>query len=255
MPHSTWYLESMPAAEMDLRTLLDQDRRMMLDLLEQSSKLVLEISATHYWTVYYIQVFGQLNNITANLSRLIESCQPNFAEGPPMFGRPEALRLWKSASGLWRAVPPELAKLTEQLARRRRQRIKGEKIEEAPDVTPEQISTDLERYRVAHAQLASSVERLAASIEAVPTGLSPTDEMLAAGPAVPAAPTPPAPQAGPMSTTPPATPKADPLAPPSAPLNATPGPALTLPPAPGTTTAPNPQPKPPVAEADELSPA
>jgi hypothetical protein len=186
----------MAQVEMDLRTLLDQDRQLALEVLEASRKLVLDLEAPHLWTVQCLETFALLGSIGNNLKRLIEACAPYWPEGHRVFAHDEGRRLWKSAQGLWRALPPELARLNDQLARRRRQRIMGDKFDEPAELTAEQIAEDLGRFKNMHAGITKQFEALAALVAIVPPGLSPTAEDLEApavaepGPVPDAAPAP-----------------------------------------------------------------
>jgi len=153
---------------------------MVLELLEVSHKLVLELSTAHYWSLRCIEMFNQLSHIGGNVSRLLTACAPYWSEGQRVFEREEALKLWKSTVGLWRALPPERTKLNEQLARRRRQRIMGDKVEDAGEFTKEAVDEGLARFREAHEKLAQQFKELGPLIEALPSGLAPEAEQMAA---------------------------------------------------------------------------
>jgi hypothetical protein len=172
----------MTAAEVDLKTLLDQDRQMVLELLDVSKKLVLELGTAHYWSTRCIEIFNQLSGIGGNISKLLTACEPYWPEGQRVFEREEALKLWKSTVGLWRALPPERTKLNEQLARRRRQRIMGQAVEDAGEFTKEVIDEGLARFREAHERLAQQFNALGALITALPAGLAPEAEQMSPKP-------------------------------------------------------------------------
>lgn len=198
----------MGAVELDLRTLLEQGRAMVLELLELSRKLILELGTAHHWTMRSLDVFGQLANICSNLDKLISANAGRFDDPKHLFAEESGLKLWKTAVGFWRALPPERTRLNEQLARRRRQRIMGENVEDAGEFSKEIFEEAIARYREAHSRLEQQYRDLGAQIARIPAGIAPTAEELAAPPAPVAAqaaaalasPPPPPPVAGPAQS-------------------------------------------------------
>ncbi len=168
----------------DLKNLLEQDRQLALDVLETSRKLVLELQAAHYWTTQSLDVFGSLRNIGANLKRLLEALTPHLGSGEAIFQRQEGMKLWNTALGLWQALPPTRNRLSEHLARRRRERIMGQSIIELEELDPAQVQADTDRYQVALAELVAYYTELEPLIAAVPAGLIPPQ--LAQGEGTPA---------------------------------------------------------------------
>lgn len=159
----------------DLKSLLEQDRQLALDVLETSSKLVLELQASHYWTTQSLEVFASLRNIGANVAHLLQAAQPFWGEGQAIFIRPEGLKLWNTALGLWQALPPVRNKISEQLARRRRERIMGQSIVEPADLDPAQVQADNDRYQAMLTELTAFYTQLQAAVDAVPGGLIPLE--------------------------------------------------------------------------------
>jgi hypothetical protein len=163
----------MSPAEVDLKTLIEQSRSLVSDILDTSHKLVIEVEAAHYWTTYSLDVYAQLSNITANLLKLLELTQPHWGEGEQALASPEGEKLWKTAVGLWRALPPVRNKLTEQLSRRRRQRIMGQEIEEAEELDPETVQEELARFHSSRKELRATLDKLTMVIDLLPEGLAP----------------------------------------------------------------------------------
>jgi hypothetical protein len=157
----------------DLKNLLEQDRQLALDVLETSSKLVLELQASHYWTTQSLDVFASLRNIGANMTHLLQLAQPYWGEGQAIFNRPEGLKLWNTALGLWQALPPVRNKISEQLSRRRRERIMGMSIIEPSDLDPVQVQADNDRYQALLTELTTFYAQLQPVIDAIPEGLVP----------------------------------------------------------------------------------
>lgn len=164
----------------DLKSLLEQDRQLALDVLETSQKLVLELQAAHYWTVHSLDVFNSLRNIGANLKKLIGVAQPFFGEGARLFQTAEGAKLWNTALGLWQALPPVRNKFSEQLARRRRERIMGQAVLDLDELEPGQVQADNDRYQAALVELAGLFAELLPLINGVPAGLVPEEPKPAA---------------------------------------------------------------------------
>lgn len=141
------------ANELDLKTLLEHNYKMIMNTIETGRKLVLDVQASHYWTTHGLEVFGSLKNIGENLDRMLFSNAELLKQGSRAFREPEAMKLWKTVVGLYRAMPPVQKKFTDQLARRRRERIMGEEIIQPEDISAETIALD-------HAQFASVSEQL-----------------------------------------------------------------------------------------------
>jgi hypothetical protein len=158
---------------MDLRSILEQDRLAVLDLLEQSRKLVVDVRASHYWTLYSMENFTTLEHIGGNLRKMLGVLEPHWDEGKRIFNRPEGAALWKTSAGLLRAIGPIRAKFIDQLDRRRRQRIMGQEYDEVPDVSAEIIEQDRDEFVRRHAQLVVLFDGLHPLILEVPAGIIP----------------------------------------------------------------------------------
>jgi hypothetical protein len=177
---------------MDLRNLLEQDRLQVMDLLDVSRKLILDVRASHFWTLQGLETCQQLASIGTNLNKMLDALQPYWEEGSGIFTREEAAKLWKTGAGLYRALPPIRAKFADQLDKRRRQRIMGETFDEIADVAQEDIDGDRSRFTVEHLELRHVFEALQARIAAIPEKLvpmqtaAPTANPAANGQAVPA---------------------------------------------------------------------
>jgi hypothetical protein len=130
------------ANELDLKTLLEHNFKMILNTLETTRKLVLDVQASHYWTRHALDVFTQLKNIGNNIDKMLLTCTEKLARGNQAFRDPEVMKLWKTVVGLYRAMPPVQKKFTDQLARRRRERIMGEEIIQPEDIAPETLAAD-----------------------------------------------------------------------------------------------------------------
>jgi hypothetical protein len=166
----------MNPAEVDLKTLVTQSRSLINDILDTSHKLVVEVEAAHYWTTYSLDIYSQLSNITANLLRLLELTQPRWEDGEEALTSPEGQKLWRTAVGLWRALPPVRNKFAEQLSRRRRQRIMGQEIEEVEELDPEAVEEEQARFRGHRGDLQAAMDRLGLVLELLPDGLAPPAE-------------------------------------------------------------------------------
>lgn len=158
----------------DLKNLLEQDRLLALDVLETSRKLVLELQAAHYWTTHSLEVFTSLRNIGGNLQRLLEALAPYYNTGEELFNRPEGLKLWNTALGLWQALPPIRNRFSEQLARRRRERIMGQAIVELEELDPAQVQADSDSYQAVLAELVAFYTGFNTLLADFPPGLIPT---------------------------------------------------------------------------------
>jgi len=182
----------MATGGIDLKTLLEHDLRMAQSILDTSRKLVLELDAAHYWTTTSIDTFKSLNNICSNVSAMLDACQPEWAGGPKKTGKPEELKLWKTAAGLHHALPAEQKRFNEQVTRRRRQRIMGDNTPEDIELADEIIARDNQSYNELAAELEKNLGGLIERIETLPAGLAPPAEpegQPASGGTAPAPPT------------------------------------------------------------------
>jgi hypothetical protein len=165
------------AAETDLRSLLDADRQIVLDILDTAYKLVVDVGSHYYWTHYGLEKCAQLAHIGDNVNRLLVMSAPYWPEGKHAFAHPEPLKLWNTAVGLFRALQPERAKFIEQLTKRRRQRIMGQQNVEDTDLTdPVLAESDKERFKEEYAKLVSQYAALSSLIRELPAGLYPPEE-------------------------------------------------------------------------------
>lgn len=178
---------------LDLRGYLEQGRAQAQELLDTMSKLVLEVKASHYWTVHGLEALSSLSSIGGNIEKLLGACQPHWHEGSEIFSREEALKLFKSAAGLYRAIPPVTLKFNDQLDKRRKQRIMGQTYDESAEITPEEMHEALTAFTLRVGEVKGQYGALAGLISAVPEGLIPTASAIAAAQqaqgAAPAAPT------------------------------------------------------------------
>ena len=153
-----------------------------MEILETSRKLVLEVEAARYWTTHSLEIFNQLRNIGTNLHRLLDVCAPHWSQGKLIFNRAEGMKLWNTSYGMWRALPPIRNKLTEQLARRRRERIMGQKVEEVEEHDSAEIKEELAKYKSNLEEIHRLYADLLPKMEALPTGLAPVLEPGATAP-------------------------------------------------------------------------
>jgi len=170
---------AMDNLQLDLKTLLEHDLKMAQNLVEASRSLVLDVQASHYWTAHSLETFALLTRITGNTNSLLDALGPYWGEGNRIFKRPEAVKLWKTAAGLWSALPPEQKKFNDHLARRRRERIMGEEITQPDDIEPETLRRDEEKFALESASLNNKLNKLVARLNEVPEGIAPSDENLA----------------------------------------------------------------------------
>jgi hypothetical protein len=168
----------MAKADIDLAQLLEQNLSLINEILELSSKLVLEVKAEHYWTTFSLETQSQLMNIARNLAKLLDLTEPNWGKGQQLFVNEEAMKLWRTAAGLLRALPKVRTRYVEQLARRRRQRIMGHEMEDIEELDPEVLAEEEKRFRQYQGELRKAVEALKILIERIPEGLAPTPEQI-----------------------------------------------------------------------------
>jgi hypothetical protein len=132
----------MSAPKHELRLLLEQDCQMAADLADSAVKLVIDVQAIHYWTTFSLETLRQIHNIGKNLDTLLTECA-GLLDKPKQFHEDEkGGKLAKTIYGLYRALPSTLNKYTEQLSKRRRQRIMGIEPEDVGDIEPEQVEEE-----------------------------------------------------------------------------------------------------------------
>jgi hypothetical protein len=166
----------MAQGETGLRGLLELDRQIVLDILDTAYKLIVDVGAHYYWTHHALEICGKLVNIGHNLSKLLDMSGTHWSEGKHAFAYEEPLKLWNTSIGLFRALGPEKAKFVEQLAKRRRQRISGQNIEETDMTDPDVVAADKERFKESYAMLIAQYAALSERIKEVPSGLIPPGE-------------------------------------------------------------------------------
>ena len=76
----------MATAQNDLYKVLEQGCSLMDEILDLSHKLVIDVKAEHYWTVYSLETIAQLKNITRNLARMLETDLKETARDPQIIG-------------------------------------------------------------------------------------------------------------------------------------------------------------------------
>lgn len=163
----------MTDSSLEIRNLLLQDRQIVAELLDNSAQLVLELETTHHWIHLTLENYKMLNSIGNNLSNMLDECRDHWGEGKKIFNREPAIKLFRTAVGLYRALPPITAKYVEQLSKRRRQRIMGEELLEIEGLDPVMVANDkasVKRQYMELSELYSSLER---RINEIPEGLIP----------------------------------------------------------------------------------
>ena len=163
---------------LDLRGYLEQGRAQVIELVDTMSKLVLEVKASHYWTVHGLETISSLQSIGANIEKLLAACEPSWHEAGAIFSREEALKLFKSAGGLYRAIPPVTAKFLDQLDKRRKQRIMGQTFDESAEITPEEMQEALTAFTLRIGEAKHMFSALGDRIAAIPEGLVPSQAAL-----------------------------------------------------------------------------
>jgi len=169
----------MTAAQLDLARLMEQCLALIDEILDLSSKLVLEVKAEHYWTTFSLETQSQLKNITRNLAKMLDLTKPNWSKGEELFATEEGMKLWRTASGLLRALPKVRSRYVEQLARRRRQRIMGQELEDLEELDPEVLAREEEQFRTDQGELRRATEALQIMMEGLPEELAPNEDQLA----------------------------------------------------------------------------
>lgn len=168
----------MAAAQLDLAQLMEQCFSLIDEILDLSRKLVLEVKAEHYWTTFSLDTQSQLMNISRNLAKMLNLTRENWDKGEQMFETEEGMKLWRTAAGLLRALPKVRSRYVEQLARRRRQRIMGQELEDIEELDPETLAKEEEQFRRDQGELRKLREALVIMIERLPEGLTPSQEQL-----------------------------------------------------------------------------
>ena len=107
----------MATGDVDLKTLLEHDFKMVQAIAGTSKLLVNELDASHYWVTQSISLFQRLGNICKNVGTLLDACEPYWADKATAFTKPEAVKLWKTAAGLWSALPGEQKRFEEYFFR------------------------------------------------------------------------------------------------------------------------------------------
>ncbi len=164
------------AQGVDLKTILAQACALMQELLELSNKLLMEVEAEHYWMTYSLDSLTQLKSITHNVAKRLEATEPQWGDPKALFAAEEGQKLWRTAVGLLRALPPVRAKYTEQLSRRRRQRIMGQEIEEVEELDPAVLKEEETRFLKDQDELRRSIEALSIMLDKLPDDLAPVEE-------------------------------------------------------------------------------
>jgi hypothetical protein len=144
-----------------------------MDILDTSYKLIVDVGAHSYWTHHALEVCTKLTSIGLNLGKLLDLSGTYWKEGQRAFGHAEPLKLWNTAVALFRALQPEKAKFTEQLAKRRRMRIMAQEPEESDLTDPAVAAAEKEQYKEEYAKLVAQYAALNERIKEVPAGLAP----------------------------------------------------------------------------------
>ena len=143
------------ATKHQLRALLEDSCQRVEELTGDALKLVAEVQAIHYWTTHSLETFRQLHNIGRNLRTLIGEAEEVMGSQDELLKNPAGVKLAKTVYGLWRALPGLGNKITEQLSRRRRQRIMGIEPEDAGEIPQEQIEEEVAELRKLREQLSA----------------------------------------------------------------------------------------------------
>lgn len=163
----------MASGEVDLKILLEHDFKMIQSITGASRLLINELEASHYWVKQSISLFNRLKNISANVAKLLDTCEPYWANKATAFTNPDAAKLWKTAAGLWSALPGEQKKFDEYVARRRRERIMGQHVEEDPELDEELLIADKAAYDQLLEEIETTLTEILGQIAALPDGLVP----------------------------------------------------------------------------------
>jgi hypothetical protein len=166
----------MAQGDTDLRSLLDADRQIVMDILDTSYKLIVDVGAHSYWTQHALEICSKLVSIGNNLGKLLDLSGTYWKEGRGAFAHAEPLKLWNTAVGLFRALQPEKAKFVEQLAKRRRLRIMAQEPEESDLTDPAVAAAEKERFKEEYAKLVAQYAALNERIREVPAGMAPPQD-------------------------------------------------------------------------------
>ena len=167
----------MATGEVDLKTLLEHDYKMVQSIAGTSRLLIVDLEASHYWVTQSISLFTRLGNITKNVAMLLDTCEPYWANQASAFSKPEVAKLWKTAAGLWSALPGEQKKFDEHAARRRRERIMGQAGDESIEIEEEQLISDQAVYNRLLEEMDTTCAEMLGRIAALPDGLVPNAPM------------------------------------------------------------------------------
>lgn len=168
----------MAEAENDLKFYLGKACELTREILTESEKLVLDVKAENYWSVYSMDTFRQLAQIQSNIRSQLNELGDKLNEGSAVFDEPLGIKLWKSTLGLFRALQPVRAKFVEQLSRRRRMRIMGQELEDLDEITPEIAEENRKLFAEKHKQAAADLEEFEQAVAALPDGLAPEPEQV-----------------------------------------------------------------------------
>ena len=163
----------MQDSSLEIRNLLQQDRLIVTELLDNSAQLVLELETTHHWINLTLENYKMLRNIGTNLSSMLDECRDHWGEGKKIFNREPAMKLFRTAVGLYRALPPITAKYVEQLSKRRRQRIMGAELIEVEGLDPVMVANDRASVERQYRELRELFGSLEQRINEIPEGLVP----------------------------------------------------------------------------------
>jgi hypothetical protein len=163
----------MSDSSLEIRNLLQQDRQIVAELLDNSAQLVLELETTHHWIHQTLENYKMLRSIGNNLSSMLDECRDHWGEGKKIFNREPAMKLFRTAVGLYRALPPITAKYVEQLSKRRRQRIMGEDLLEIEGLDPVMVANDKASVKRQFTELSELYSSLEKRISEIPEGLVP----------------------------------------------------------------------------------
>lgn len=155
-----------------LRALLEQSCQMVDELVSDAVKLVVEVQAIHYWTTHSLETFRQLQNIGRNIRSMLSAMEEVPASMDALLGDPAGEKLAKTIYGLWRALPGLTSKYTEQLSRRRRQRIMGIDPEDTGELPAEQLEKEAADLKKTSEQVATLFAELKLMVGKIPQELA-----------------------------------------------------------------------------------
>lgn len=164
----------MATGEVDLKTLLEHDYKMVQAIAGTSRLLITELDASHYWLTQSVSLFKRLIKISANVATLLDTCEEHWSNKATAFSKPEVVKLWKTAAGLWSALPGEQKKFDDYVARKRRERIMGQVEEEAHELDEEEVASDKATYKLALEEIETTCAGMLERIADLPEALLPT---------------------------------------------------------------------------------